>query len=385
MSRNRFAVVVGSLVALAVTGTPAQAQYLVGSPTGMKFDLTPTFNTTTAAGQQTLADFERAAGNWAGLFSNNITINLTIGFQNLGNTTTIGQTSALQDHYYYSTVSTALKQDANPLSQDDQSAIAHLQSGNTFKQLINDTANDQAGSGSSTPYLDSTGANATLVDMSNANAKALGLISPSTPGNDATITFNSAFSFDYSPDDGIRANQMDFVGVATHEIGHSLGFISGVDVLDTTSPNKSGAYQPDDYFDDVSTLDLFRYSAASAAQGAIDFTAGLNDGDRYLSFDGGATSIASFATGAVHGDGQQASHWKDNTYFSDGTETPPIGIMDPTFNFGERGVITPTDLRAFDVIGYNLAPVPEPAAWAVFLLGSVGLAVLRVRHRLARG
>ena len=45
-------------------------------------------------------------------------------------------------------------------------------------------------------------------------------------------TFSSAFSFDFNPDDGVTAGQMDFIGVAIHEIGHALGFISGVDTYD---------------------------------------------------------------------------------------------------------------------------------------------------------
>ena len=59
-----------------------------------------------------------------------------------------------------------------------------------------------------------------------------------------------------------------------HEIGHSLGFTSGVDILDL---NASGFL--DDQFDYVSTMDLFRYSAESVAaggNGTIDWTAGTN-------------------------------------------------------------------------------------------------------------
>ena len=65
-----------------------------------------------------------------------------------------------------------------------------------------------------------------------------------------------------------------------------------------------------------------------------------------------------FSTGRLNGDGRQASHWKDNL---------GLGILDPTFAPGELGMVTPLDVRAFDVIGYDLVVVPEPAA-AAFIL-----------------
>jgi hypothetical protein len=50
--------------------------------------------------------------------------------------------------------------------------------------------------------------------------------------------------------------------------------------------------------------------------------------------------------------------------------------MDPTLGYGELATITPLDLRAFDVIGYDL--VPEPAALSLFALA--GVALLRRRR-----
>jgi len=67
-------------------------------------------------------------------------------------------------------------------------------------------------------------------------ARALGFLDPTAqPGNlAAEIGFNSAFSYDFDPNDGsdgpggdgIDAGKTDFEAVATHEIGHALGFIS---------------------------------------------------------------------------------------------------------------------------------------------------------------
>lgn len=85
---------------------------------------------------------------------------------------------------------------------------------------------------------------------------------------DAKITFNSDFTWDFDPSDGINSGAIDFVGVAIHEIGHALGFISGVDVLDINA----GAANAND-FQYVSPLDLYRFSTDSYNLGAIDWTA----------------------------------------------------------------------------------------------------------------
>jgi hypothetical protein len=136
------------------------------------------------------------------------------------------------------------------------------------------------------------------------------------------------------------------VGVATHEIGHALGFTSGVDRRD--------GYPDQDSEDDprlwASVLDLYRYSAS----GTRDWGVG---GTPYFSIDGGATSLYLFSTGRNHGDGRQASHWKEGG----------PAIMDPTFASGALGQITALDLRALDVIGWDLTAyaVPEPSGLAL--------------------
>ena len=72
----------------------------------------------------------------------------------------------------------------------------------------------------------------------------------------------------------------------------------------------------------------------------------------------------------VHGDGRQASHWKDNL---------SLGIMDPTTAPGEQLTITALDLTPFDVIGWNLTSTPAPASALVFAFGLAGLGLARRR------
>ncbi|MEP7102496.1 MAG: NF038122 family metalloprotease [Burkholderiales bacterium] len=328
------------------------------------------FNNNFLAGTsaQAQAAIIQAEARWSALFTDNVTMNITIGTGALGSGI-IASTGSTQNFYNYSSVRSALVADAK--SANDAIAVANLQAGSNFKELINYTANNPNGTGSATAYLDSTGANTSTIRMSNANAKALGLLGASG-ANDASMTFSNTFAFDFDPSDGISAGTLDFVGVVTHEIGHALGFISGVDILDinSTSPN----FFNDDEFTYASTLDLFRYSAASKAVGAIDYTAG--NAAKYFSLDGGTTVGPQFATGTVHGDGRQASHWKDNL---------GIGIMDPTFAFGELGAISANDIMGFDAIGWDLkvAAVPEPSTYAMFGLGLAAVAFMRRRKQQA--
>lgn len=327
---------------------------------GLVFNFSSTGNPLADAG------FAAAGARWSSEFTDNVTINVNTGFAPLG-PGILASTSTADVFVPYTTVRNALIADAT--SSDDLTAAAHLQAG-SVNMLINRTANDPNGAGSAVPYLDANGsANNRTISVSRADAKALGLIAGNNATIDATITFSSTFSYDFNPADGIAAGLFDFVGLATHELGHALGFSSGVDILDTNAPPVAGPF-PEDDFTYVTPLDLFRYSTDSAAVGAIDWTA--DDRAKYFSIDGGATDIALFATGKNFGDKQQASHWKDNL---------GIGVMDPTAAPGEKLGITGTDIRAFDVIGWSLAsaPIPEPAT--PVLLFSALLAGAMARRR----
>lgn len=303
-----------------------------------------TFNFVPAAGmsQQAIDGFAAAGERWSSIFSDPVTVNISIDFRSLG-AGILGQASSTSTAVTYTNTRSGLSNDR--VSADDFTAYGSLPATTGVKMLINRTANNPNGAGSATPYIDNDNdSNNVNLDVNYANARALGLVPAVNATSDAAIAFSSNFTWDFDPKNGITGGAFDFVGVATHEIGHALGFISGVDVLDT---NSSGTFYNDDVFDYVSTPDLFRFSAQSISDGGagtVDFAA--DSRSKFFSIDGGATPLADFSTGSVWGDGRQASHWKDNL---------AIGVMDPTAAPGELMLITARDRQLFDVIGWNLS------------------------------
>jgi hypothetical protein len=354
-----------------------------------------------AVGTQARAGFDIAAAYWSSVLKDNVTINLNVGFSALG-TGILGQTGSARSLLSMNQAYTALNNDRT--SALDNLAVASLRPLGTstsvtgagaVSAITNNFANRTNATNGYTDLstrIDNDGSvNNSTVAVTKASAKALGATvdvngnAITNTGADGSITFSNLFSFDFNPTDGIEANSFDFIGVAIHEIGHALGFVSGVDSYDArTSPGQTTAGNLTSLEDFVvmSQLDLFRYSSA----GNLDWS---TQNVPYFSIDGGATQLfgdSRFSTGTLNGDGRQASHWKDSA-----AGVPQLGILDPTSGRGQMQEITALDLAAFDAIGWNVSfdvlansgyrystadayrafavAVPEPATWGMMILG----------------
>lgn len=373
MTKTKLSAISGALLTASMMMSQANATTIV-------LDYEPT-EFADAQGQQALAGFKAAANYWEWLFSDQITVNLNISFASL-DPNVIGQTGSNRAVYLYQDVANAMINDvtsvadvfaANSLTCEDQGVGACARS--FLDSEVDGTDGAVAGLDN-----DGSGDNFALA-LTQANAKALGFNADSWGGafadSDGSVTFSSNFAFDFDRTDGIDSDKMDFIGVAIHEIGHALGFTSGVDTYDVVYYSGRNNGLDLDPYAISNSLDLFRYSEDSLAAGAgvLDWRPGA---DSYFSIDGGQTALAPFSTGRYGGDGRQASHFKDNL---------GIGIMDPTFAFGEYGHISDLDKVAFDAIGwdlYSVTGVPEPTTIAIFGLALAGLTSSRRRALKAK-
>lgn len=300
-----------------------------------------------AANLPALAAFNRAAAQWEAYISDPITITIDAHFSALG-PGIIGSTSSLILQADYNTIRDQMVADAS--NEGDDAVVAFLPTAAQFSATL------KAGSSLTGNVIGTK-----------ANLKAAGFedLDFYFGASDATITFSSTFAFDFDNSNGVGAGLLDFETVAAHELGHALGFFSSVDSAvagDTTL--------------DVSMLDLFRFrnNTASDPSTNAQFTSFARDlvpGNADIFDD--LTNEYLMSTGLTGGDGRQASHWKDDALIG-----ANIGIMDPTLATGVFFKVAPSDLRALDLIGYEITLVPELTS---LLLGGLGAACFLGRRR----
>ena len=177
------------------------------------------------------------------LFTNNVVINIDLGFGEIHGGSLSGAVSQSQPGGHVDVAYT-----------DVQSALLA----------------ENAPGASSLP--DSNPLSGPFIRLPPAEAKALGF-SSSTTNIDGYIGISNTYSFSYTPGVAPSAGEYYFVGALEHEITAIMGRVSYIQVPP------------------YSVLDLYRYSAA----GTHDVTVG---DQTYFSIDGGHTFLQAFAANA---------------------------------------------------------------------------------------
>ena len=354
------------------------------------------FNFAENVPQEIKDNIGKAAEAWGDVITDDRTIEINVDYEL--DITGYANASSEKVEVPYSEFRQALSNKAS--SNTDAIALENLPEAETISLLINNTKQNQ---GKNDVYLDDNdSANNSTIAVNRSLAKALGL-GLGEGSIDATVVFDQNVNWDYDLSDGLDG--IDFTSVATHELGHALGFDAELDnlediagqnlrqliasggadlediaeTLEVETEELTGildlfdlgevaeiedpeefeeliagtpieplleSIQPDTFVTEdeyiPSPIDLFRYSDLSNDLGVIDFTTG--EGEKYFSIDGGNTEIAQFSTGRFLGDGRQISHWKDDLN---------LGIMDPFFDAEDSRTISSNDLQLLDAIGWD--------------------------------
>jgi hypothetical protein len=266
----------------------------------VQFNLTfdPSVNSAPAAFKTTV---EAVANFYASQLTDNVTVNLNIGYGEVGGSAlpsgALGASSTNLVSTSYGALVKALKADA--IGAADHSAVASL------------------------PTRDPTGFG--FYWVSTAEGKALGLYSGT--GVDGSIGFSSTASFDYtttnSPTETVAPGAYDFFGTVAHEFSEVMGRL----MLDGGRISFfSHSFTP---------LDLFHFSAAHTRT-----FSGSKAG--YFSADNGATNLEAFNTNPA-GD------------YGDWSSAGGVDAFNAFATAGKPALVSSADVTALDVIGWNAA------------------------------
>jgi hypothetical protein len=287
------------------------------------------FNFTYEAGttvQQALG-FEVAGQIWGQYLTNNAVINVHVGMSTtLGKKTLGGAVAGVTFDEKYESFSKKLVE--STVKSSEEEVIAG-------RLRAKDYEYSREGNGSNKRVSD-------RIDVTRANAKAINLVKENDKKLDGYILLNAlggatgtSWNYDYGRTGVNGSNEVDFLSTALHELGHILGFVSSID--------RDGANgQPSN----AAVLDLFRGATGSSGpSGTAHYLAYGQETAFFLDKQAGKV-LGNFAKGKDQsrgGDGAQTSHWVEGQ-----------GLMDAYLAKGERAVITARDLKAFDLLGWEV-------------------------------
>ena len=259
-----------------------------------------------------MAGFVAAAQAIETNFTNAVTIDIAIGYGEIGGTSmgagALGESESFLQYVSYASLLSALKS-----HNSDTTTAAVIAS------------------------LPATAPINGYIWVTTAQAKALGLAAANGTGLDGYIGLSSAYPFTYNNSNGVAAGTYDFSGVVAHELTEVMGrlMLTG------------GSIGP--YSNSYSLLDLLHYSAP----GTRDFVATKAG---YFSPDGGVTNGGNFNTVSGGDAADWASSMGNNAY-------------DAFSNAGVVNPVTSGDVTELNAIGWTLAsstvtPTPPPAPTA---------------------
>lgn len=319
------------IAAVVSSNSPAQA---------LSFNFTFSDNTPLAV----RSIFWDAGDTWSKQLTDDVVVNIFVDYGTLPTNVLAGSRPAMT-RVTYSEFLNKIRQDKSSqegskyISQayDDAYTLSKLQNGSSFKYIRN-TYNATNNTWGTSNQVD----NEDKIWLTRANAKALGIITQNSSYDnqfDASIRISNTAAWHYNTNVSAPSDKQDLLTVATHEIGHALGFVSGNDAFQLLSAAGNLTLYN---LDHVTPMDLLRYSKNSASQKIPDWTAG----ETFFSLDGGANSLGGFSRGATI-DGFQAGHWKHGE---------SRGVLSPFLNKGERWGVSELDRRVLDAIGWDHAP-----------------------------
>ena len=216
---------------------------------------------------------------------------------------------------------------ANDLGESESNGINVSYSDLRSALLSRTATSDEIAAAAGLPATDPAGADAEYY-VADAEAEALGLSSGAGVAV-GDIGLSSTSPFTFGTTNGAGQNRFDAFGIVEHEMTEVMGR------TDELGGDGSGIYTP---------LDLFRYTSA----GVRDLTPAAG----YFSVNG-STLLYQFNNPSNGGD---AGDWSTKV---------PDDSFDAFASEGVANPVSPTDLRAMDVIGYTPASAGSAiAAWS---------------------